>query len=98
MEVIPVEAQPLGAAVQRILAALDYLGQPLDAGSAAAVNAALGDTNELSAITAIQNALDPPLPRCDQHRPGRPRQAAGGACEATAGRGRLDRLSGQSPQ
>lgn len=53
------EAQPLGAAVQRILAALDYLGQPLDAGSAAAVNAALGDTNELSAITAIQNALDP---------------------------------------
>ena len=53
------EAQPLGAAVQRVLAALDYLGQPLDAGSAAVVSAALGDANELSAITAIQNALDP---------------------------------------
>ena len=41
LPVLPVEAQPLGAAVLRVAAALDYLGQPLsDAETAAIENAA----------------------------------------------------------
>ena len=59
LPVIACEAQPLGAAVTRVLAALEYLGQPLDAATTATVEAAIANTDEQSATAAIQNALDP---------------------------------------
>jgi hypothetical protein len=54
-----VEAQPLGAQVKRVAAALEYLGQPLPASVQAALDAALEDEDEAAAAVAIQRALDP---------------------------------------
>jgi hypothetical protein len=59
LPVISVEAQPLGASVTRVLAALDYLGQPLDATATAAIESAVADPDETAAIATIQNTLDP---------------------------------------
>jgi len=59
MPTIPCEAQPLGAAVTRVLAALEYLGQPLDAAATASIDEAIANTDEEAATAAIQEALDP---------------------------------------
>ena len=59
LPVIAVEAQPLGASVTRVLAALDYLGQPLSAADTATVDAAIANPDEETAVAAIQNTLDP---------------------------------------
>jgi hypothetical protein len=59
METVQCEAQPLGAAVTRVLAALEYLGQPLDDATTAAVEGAIANTDEDAAVAAIQHALDP---------------------------------------
>ena len=59
LPVIPCAAQPLGETVTQVLAALDYLGQPLDAATTAQIKAAISNPNEVAANAAIQNALDP---------------------------------------
>ena len=59
METVQCEAQPLGAAVTRLLAALEYLGQPLDDAATATIEGAIANTDEEAAVTAIQQALDP---------------------------------------
>ena len=58
LPVLPVEAQPLGAAVLRVAAALDYLGQPLSDADTAAIEAAVTNEDEAAAIATIQNTLD----------------------------------------
>jgi hypothetical protein len=54
-----VEAQPLIAQVDRVLAALDYLGSPASAEVKAAVNKARQETNGESAVARLQQAMDP---------------------------------------
>ncbi len=54
-----VAAQPLKAQVRRVAAALRYLGQPLSKAQEAALQAAVSETDERLAVTAIQDTLDP---------------------------------------
>ncbi len=57
--VINVEFQPLAAAAQRLIEALDYLGAPLDAGDRITLEKALVSIDHKQAITDLQKALDP---------------------------------------
>lgn len=54
-----VEAQPLKAQVRRVLAALDFLGEPLGDTAKKQLDAALAEANETKAIEGLQKALDP---------------------------------------
>jgi hypothetical protein len=53
-----VEQQPLVAATQRLLQALDVVGSPLPAADAQAVEAALAETDPEKSVLGIQSALD----------------------------------------
>ncbi|MBI1928488.1 hypothetical protein HYR99_30130, partial [Candidatus Poribacteria bacterium] len=57
--VINVEFQPLAAAAQRLIEALDYLGAPLDAGDRITLEKALVSMDHKQATTDLQKALDP---------------------------------------
>ena len=57
--VTTVEAQPLSAAVARVTAALDYLGEPLRPDAVEALDAAASAQDEAAAVAAIQETLDP---------------------------------------
>ena len=54
-----VEMQPLKAQVRRVVEALDYLGEPLTAIQRTKLEAALAETDEHQAVTALQKVLDP---------------------------------------
>ncbi|MFO0904508.1 MAG: CehA/McbA family metallohydrolase, partial [Pirellulales bacterium] len=54
-----VEAQPLKAQVRRVVEALEFLGEPLDAERRTAFDQALAQTDDVEAVAAIQKALDP---------------------------------------
>ena len=54
-----VEFQPLSAQVQRVVEALDMLGQPLPDATKAAIQQTLKITDEHAAARALQEALDP---------------------------------------
>ncbi len=57
--VTEVEFQPLAAATQRLIEALDYLGSPLSEGDLSAIKEALVSENHEQAIADIQKILDP---------------------------------------
>ncbi len=57
--VVGVEFQPLAAATQRLIEALDYLGAPLSENDLAAIEEALISENPEQAIADIQRILDP---------------------------------------
>ena len=57
--VVGVEFQPLAAATQRLIEALDYLGAPLSENDLAAIEEALISENHEQAIADIQRILDP---------------------------------------
>ena len=54
-----VERQPLTAATERLVQALDFVGSPLDADTRKKLDEALKLTDEADATTAIQRLLDP---------------------------------------
>ncbi len=54
-----VEAQPLKAQVERVVQALDFLGQPLTDEQTAELDAALKQTDDAKAVATIQKVLDP---------------------------------------
>ncbi|MGH8638457.1 MAG: hypothetical protein ACREUZ_15075, partial [Burkholderiales bacterium] len=56
--VTDVPLQPLIAQVTRLLAAAEYLGEPLPPDHQRALDAAFKTSNEASAVTAIQRVLD----------------------------------------
>jgi len=53
-----VEHQPLVAATERLLDALDYVGAPLSQSDATALRSALRDTDAAKSIKAVQQVLD----------------------------------------
>jgi hypothetical protein len=53
------EAQPLGAMVARVIASLDYLGQPLSVDEKDAIAAAIQNPDDAEAVRAIQSVIDP---------------------------------------
>jgi hypothetical protein len=58
--VVPgVEVQPFAAQVRRLIEAMDYTGQPLDARTLEALNGVLARANEGQAAESIQRLLDP---------------------------------------
>lgn len=58
--VIPgVELQPLAAQVRRLIEAMDYTGQPLEAKTLESLNALLGQPDDGKAVEKIQRLLDP---------------------------------------
>src|SRR5258707_13991851 len=54
-----VPLQPLAQQVRRLEDALDYLGQPLSAKTAEAIDQAIALPDEAAAVEKIQQALDP---------------------------------------
>ena len=71
--VLDVEFQPLSAQIRRVAESLDGLGQPLPAGTKAALEKAYAMTNPSQAVRAIQEAPRPALP--DRRRTSIPRAA-----------------------
>ncbi len=59
LKVTDVELQPLGAAVERLIEALDYAGAPLPNGDRDALKAALKGTDPGKVTLAVQKVLDP---------------------------------------
>src|SRR5579863_4671953 len=59
LKVENVEAQPLAAAVERLIEALDYAGAPLPAADREALKAALKETKDAKLAAAVQKVLDP---------------------------------------
>ena len=57
--VVGVEAQPLKAQVQRVVQALQVLGEPLTKDEQAALDKALAITKDQESVEAIQKVLDP---------------------------------------
>lgn len=58
LPVVDVESQPLKAAVQRVVQALEYVGSPLPTDDVKAIAAAVENTNGPEAVAAIQKTLD----------------------------------------
>jgi len=56
--VVGVSAQPLKAQARRVAAALEYLGEPLNADQQAELDAALAEPDNEKAVAAIQQVLD----------------------------------------
>ncbi|MFO0867870.1 MAG: CehA/McbA family metallohydrolase [Pirellulales bacterium] len=54
-----VPAQPLKAQVRRVVDALEFLGEPLPAAQRTALEQALQQTDDATAVAGIQRALDP---------------------------------------
>lgn len=54
-----VEAQPLQAQVTRVVAALESLGQPLDAATRKKIDAALAGSDGAKSVAALQETLNP---------------------------------------
>jgi hypothetical protein len=54
----PVPLQPLAQQVRRLETALTYMGQPLPAADRAALNRAMGTTDEAAAVEEIERVLD----------------------------------------
>jgi hypothetical protein len=54
-----VAAQPLKAQAERVIAAMEFLGEPLDAERLAKIQAAIKQEDDAQAIKEIQQALDP---------------------------------------
>ncbi|HEY2252712.1 MAG TPA: hypothetical protein VGH74_16675, partial [Planctomycetaceae bacterium] len=59
LKVENVESQPLAAAVERLMEALDYVGSPLPAADREALQAAMKETNAAKMAAAVQKVLDP---------------------------------------
>lgn len=57
--VFDVEQQPLVAATERLIQALDYVGAPLSADNVASLQAAMQETDPRKSVLAIQRVLDP---------------------------------------
>ena len=57
-EIPNVEFQPLAAATQRLIDALDYIGSPLSDEDQAALKQAIESDDDRAAATAIQRILD----------------------------------------
>jgi len=57
-KVTAVESQPLKAQARRIVQALELLGAPLESDQQQAIDAALAETDEPKAVTAIQDVFD----------------------------------------
>jgi hypothetical protein len=53
-----VELQPFAQQVRQLETALDYLGQPFEAGDQEKINKAIADTNESAAVTRLERVLD----------------------------------------
>ncbi len=51
--------QPLARQVRQLAEALDYLGEPLSAGETAAIDKAIADPDETSAVLSLEAILDP---------------------------------------
>ena len=54
-----VDAQPLKSQAKRVVDALQFLGEPLTVERQEALDAALAETDDLKAVVALQQALDP---------------------------------------
>lgn len=54
----PVPLQPLAQQVRRLETALNYLGQPVLTADQKAINDAIGDSDEISAVNRIERVLD----------------------------------------
>ena len=59
LKVTDVESQPLAAATERLVEALDYVGAPLPVADREALKAALKETNDAKLVAAVQKVLDP---------------------------------------
>jgi hypothetical protein len=59
LSLLAVALQPLAQQVRRIEDALNFVGQPLPAKTAEAINRAIDETDEQAAVESIQQALDP---------------------------------------
>lgn len=59
LKVTDVEPQPLAAASERLVEALDYVGAPLPVADRDALKAALKETNAAKMVAAVQKVLDP---------------------------------------
>ncbi|HET6425992.1 MAG TPA: CehA/McbA family metallohydrolase [Planctomycetaceae bacterium] len=58
-KVTKVEAQPLAASIERLIAALDFVGAPLSMGDRESLESALKFTDGKEALAAVQKILDP---------------------------------------
>lgn len=59
LKVENVESQPLAAAVERLVEALEYVGAPLPAAEREALTAALKESNNAKLVASVQKVLDP---------------------------------------
>lgn len=59
LSVTDVESQPLAAATERLIEALEYVGAPLSTADRDALQAAIKDTTPRKQVAAIQKILDP---------------------------------------
>jgi hypothetical protein len=59
LKVIDVEPQPLAAATDRLIEALDYVGAPLPPADREALQAAIKETDPRKSLATVQKVLDP---------------------------------------